>query len=91
MLCTPSTLLPHSQEDSLLDTLSGGRWTFDPKYGNPPHCSPATVSSPFRSNSPQRWLRAARGGFERSFPPGTADTQVRDLALTSPPLALTSP
>eukprot|EP00908_Phaeocystis_cordata_P016820 Transcript_28137.p1 GENE.Transcript_28137~~Transcript_28137.p1 ORF type:complete len:383 (-),score=113.61 Transcript_28137:43-1113(-) len=63
------------QEDSLLDTLSGGRWTFDPKYGNPPHCSPATVSSPFRSNSPQRWLRAARGGFERSFPPGTADTQ----------------
>ena len=64
-----------SQEDSLRDTMSGGRWTFDPKYGNPPHCTPATCGSPFRSVSPQKWMRAARGGFEMNFPPGTADSQ----------------
>ena len=64
-----------SQDDSLRDAMAGGRWTFDPKYGNPPHCTPATCGSPFRSDYPQKWMRAARGGFEMSFPPGTADGQ----------------
>ena len=73
-----------SQEHALHDTLGGGRWTFDNKYGNPPHCSPVCVGSPFRSNSPQRWLHAARGGFERSFPVGTADTQTLFLHHNEP-------
>ena len=72
------------QDDALRDTLGGGRWTADNRYGNPPHCSPVCVGSPFRSNSPQRWLRAARGGFERSFPAGTADTQALFLHHNEP-------
>ena len=72
------------QDDALRDTLGGGRWTADNRYGNPPHCLPVNVGSPFRSNSPQRWLRAARGGFERSFPSGTADTQTLFLHHNEP-------
>ena len=60
------------QDEQLRDTLAGGRWTQDPKYGNPVTMKPTTAAitaTQFRERSPERWRVPSRGGFEYSFKP----------------------
>ena len=67
------------------DTLGGGRWTVDPRYGNPPVFTPTTTGSNFRQAAPNKWSTHGRsppptapgalkwrGGFATDFPPRTA-------------------
>mmetsp|Transcript_51222 Transcript_51222/g.132977 ORF Transcript_51222/g.132977 Transcript_51222/m.132977 type:complete len:311 (+) Transcript_51222:3-935(+) len=68
------------------DTLGGGRWTIDRKYGNPVSFSPTTTGDSLRQASPTKWLqhpsisppqtaptsRKWRGGFVTDFPPRSA-------------------
>ena len=67
------------------DTLGGGRWTNDHKYGNPPAFSPTTTGDNFRQATPHKWLQNARsppptapgarkwrGSFATDFPPRSA-------------------
>lgn len=69
------------------DTLGGGRWTIDRKYGNPPAYSPTTTGDTFRQAAPRKWLGHAsksppataplmrnkwRGSFATDFPPRSA-------------------
>jgi len=47
------------------DTLGGGRWTLDYRYGNPPAFSPTTTGDNFRQSHPRKWLHT-------KTPPATA-------------------
>ena len=50
-----------------LDTLGGGRWVYDPKYGNYPACSPTTIGDSLRQSTSKKWL-----GRSTPKPPATA-------------------
>jgi hypothetical protein len=50
-----------------LDTLGGGRWVYDPKYGNFPACSPTTIGDSLRQSTSKKWL-----GRSTPKPPATA-------------------
>lgn len=41
---------------STRDTLGGGRWTIDHRYGNPPTFTPLTTGEHFRQPSPRKWI-----------------------------------
>jgi len=64
------------------DTLGGGRWTIDHKYGNPPTFTPLPSGDAFRQSAPRKWVSGLqtppatasanmskwRGGFATDFP-----------------------
>ena len=64
------------------DTLGGGRWTIDRKYGNPPTFTPLPSGDAFRQSAPRKWVAGLqtppatasgnmskwRGGFATDFP-----------------------
>jgi len=67
------------------DTLGGGRWTIDRKYGNPPVHTPVPTGDFFRKSAAKQWVAGGwaggqsppptapeskwRGGFKTNFPP----------------------
>lgn len=75
------------------DALGGGRWTFDPSYGNPVTCLPLMGSSSlFRKCTKEKWLTSLsprsdassvkwRGSFSHTFPPATA-SQVTSTTMS---------
>ena len=38
------------------DSLGGGRWTIDQRYGNPPTFTPRTTGDEFRQSAPRKWI-----------------------------------
>lgn len=73
------------------DSLGGGRWTIDQRYGNPPTFTPLTTGDAFRQSVPRKWLTGQspppsapirthkwRGGFATNFPPRTATAETLD-------------
>lgn len=75
------------------DTLGGGRWTIDQRYGNPPTFTPLPSGDAFRQSMPRKWMKHQspppsapirthkwRGGFVTNFPPRTATAEPLDGA-----------
>ena len=38
------------------DSIGGGRWSVDHRYGNPPSFTPLTTGSNFRQDTPAKWI-----------------------------------